>query len=130
MENKPTQTSKLPIKDKLLRIKEHIYKNPKMFYKYSMVTLIIFFAFSIWREIYYPPRYLDILEIPTIQRKSDQDIKILKKQEKTKENESKIILQELEELGKKRQNKSLNESDSLRAEFLMKKYNTINNGGF
>ncbi|MDY3319485.1 hypothetical protein PG637_08775 [Riemerella anatipestifer] len=130
MENKQTQTPKFPIKDKLLRIKEHIYKNPKMFYKYSMVTLIIFFAFSIWREIYYPPRYLDILEIPTIQRKSDQDIKILKKQEKTKENESKIILQELEELGKKRQNKSLNESDSLRAEFLMKKYNTINNGGF
>ncbi|MEE3724527.1 hypothetical protein V2H21_04020 [Riemerella anatipestifer] len=130
MENKQTQTPKFPIKDKLLRIKEYIYKNPKMFYKYSMVTLIIFFAFSIWREIYYPPRYLDILEIPTIQRKSDQDIKILKKQEKTKENESKIILQELEELGKKRQNKSLNESDSLRAEFLMKKYNTINNGGF
>lgn len=118
------------IKERLIKIKETIYNNPKTFYKYSMVTLIIFFVFSTIKEIYYPSKYFESTQIPQIQRKSEQEIKVMKKEEKDREKESKEILDELQALGKKRDSNSLTEIDSIRAEFLMNRYNKINNGGF
>lgn len=127
MENNVEKSS---LKDKLLKIKENIYNNPKIFYKYSMITLIVFFVFSVIKEIYYPTNYFESLEIPQIQRKSEQEIKVMKKEEKDKEKESKEILEELQILGQKRETNTLTKSDSMRVEFLMNKYNEINNGGF
>lgn len=127
MEN---QTKKITIKDRIIKIKEVIYKNPKTFYKYSMITLIILFVFSTLKEIYYPSNYFETSVIPQIQRKSEQEINTIKKKEKDKEKESKEILEELQVLGEKRSNRTLTKADSIRAEFLMNKYNEINNGGF
>lgn len=127
MRKVPTYTH---IKGSIIKIKETIYNNPKTFYKYSMITLIIFFVFSTIKEIYYPSKYFESTQVPQIQRKSEQEIKVMKKEEKDRERESKEILDELQALGKKRDNNSLTQADSIRAQFLMNKYNKINNGGF
>ena len=70
------------------------------------------------------------MEIPSIQTKSEQEIDVLKEKEKNKENESKEILSELKELRTKKESGQMTKEDSVRAEFLMNKYNELNNGGF
>ncbi|MEC5395217.1 hypothetical protein [Bergeyella sp. RCAD1439] len=118
------------IRNRLLKIKAFVYKNPKRFYKYWMAILIVLFVFSTWKEIYYPSKYFESTQIPQIQKQSDEEIAAIKKEEKSKEMKSKAILKELEYLGKKRENKILTKEDSVRVEYLMNKYNEINHEGF
>lgn len=120
------------IKSITLKIKEHIHKNPIAFYKYSMIILGVLFVFNAWREIYYPPNYFGtgVIGFPSILSKSDKKIEIIKRKTKDNLDETKKILDELEELGRKRKDKTLTNKDSIRAKYLMKKYNEINNGGF
>lgn len=118
------------LKNKILKIKEIIIQNPKKFYIYSMIILTISLIFNVWREIYYPPNYLSgMVQIPTIFSKSEKKIELLKKKQKESLDETKKILDELKELGEKRKNNTLSKEDSIRVEFLMKKYDEINNGG-
>lgn len=118
------------LKNKILKIKEIIIQNPKKFYIYSMIILTISLIFNVWREIYYPPNYLSgMVQIPTVFSKSEKKIELLKKKQKESLDETKKILDELKELGEKRKNNTLSKEDSIRVEFLMKKYDEINNGG-
>lgn len=130
MKEEAENLEKKSLKDKVLDIKENIYQNPKKFYVYSMFVLVAFFLFSLWRDFYYPPNYYSSMEIPSIQTKSEQEIDVLKEKEKNKENESKEILSELKELRTKKESGQMTKEDSVRAEFLMNKYNELNNGGF
>lgn len=130
MKEEVENLEKKSLKDKVLDIKEMIYQNPKKFYIYSMFVLVAFFLFSLWRDFYYPPNYYSSMEIPSIQNKSEQEIDVLKEKEKNKENESKEILSELKELRTKKESGQMTKEDSVRAEFLMNKYNELNNGGF
>lgn len=121
---------KMNLKNKILKIKEIIIQNPKKFYIYSMIILTISLIFNVWREIYYPPNYLSgMVQIPTIFSKSEKKIELLKKKQKESLDETKKILDELKQLGEKRKNNTLSKEDSIRVEFLMKKYDEINNGG-
>lgn len=109
-------------KERLFNIKEKIYNNPKKIYKYSMIFLSLTFAFSIWREIYYPPDYSDgVVAFPKILARSSEKIDALKRQEKDKLEKSKIILDELKVLAKKRELNTITKEDKLRAEFIIVK---------
>lgn len=98
-------------------------ENPKKTYIYAMVLFVSLFVINFILEIFVFEQPKKSTLFPMLYTKSDKVIQ----QQKDKDEQLKIIHEELKGLQFKRENGLLNTNDSLRIEFLYEKYQTLRN---
>ncbi|WP_068596995.1 hypothetical protein [Vaginella massiliensis] len=99
-----------------------IVNNPKIFYTYTMVFLIISFIVNMTFSIYYEKPIKNYTSMYPIMNIKDEKIQL--DYEKTKEKMKKTV-NELETMKKKRDQGLLTKTDSIRIEYLYNQYQSL-----
>lgn len=98
--------------------------NPKIFFKYSLVILIISFCFSVLQFFMFPPKKIKTIQVPALYSKSSN----INQKEIQKEEKMGRIVRELQKYKEKKFTDALNRSDSIRIDYLFNEYQKIKNG--
>ena len=98
--------------------------NPKTFFKYSLIILIASFCISLLQFFLFPSKEIYTIQVPTLYSKSSN----IKQNEIIKEEKMGKIVRELQKYKEKKDNGELNQSDSIRIDYLFNEYQKIKNG--
>lgn len=98
--------------------------NPKAFFKYSLIILIASFCISLLQFFLFPSKEIYTIQVPPLYSKSSN----IKQSEIIKEEKMGKIVRELQKYKEKKDNGKLNQSDSIRIDYLFNEYQKIKNG--
>lgn len=98
-------------------------KNPKKFFRYSMIFLSLSFIGSLIQGIFFPSESAFKIKPPVLYSKSS----ITKNATENHDKEMEKIVGELKTLKVKRDRKELQKTDSLRIEYLYNQYQELKN---
>lgn len=102
---------------------ERMAKDPKKFFRYSMVFLSLSFVGSLIQGIFFPSESAFKIKPPVLYSKSS----ITKNDTENHDKEMEKIVNELKLLKVKRDRKELQKEDSLRIEYLYNQYQELKN---
>lgn len=103
---------------------KRVVENPKKFFAYSMVFLIVSFIGSMIQGIFFPAETVFKIKPPVFYSHSATT----QNKEENHEKEMGKIVTELKALKLKRDRKELQKEDSLRIEYLFNQYQQLKNG--